>query len=213
MLEIVEDPSRLLDPELDIFQPFTNELPQFKDWQEEMLATKVFAEDGKTEYYIFREVLRQARAPAAGSGDEQATAMTLEIIKTQATKALEKLHDKKVALADKLTSQDGANSFDKNQDAHERTKRAHGISDSVEVKQPPTAPPFDTNLVGKRLEVCWPYKENGTTVKIWASGVVKRVADGLTDKRSAKARQVLPAVPRGPIADPYATEDEFYEDW
>ena len=31
------------------------------------------------------------------------------------------------------------------------------------------------------------------TMKIWASGVVKRVADGLTDTRSKKAQKVLPA--------------------
>lgn len=536
MMEIEEDPSRLLDPELDIFQPYADELPEFKDWRTEMMATKVLAEDGHTEYYLFREILKEARTPKAGSGNAQATPMTLEIIRAQAARAVEKLHDKKIALADKLVSQDGVNSFGRNQDGHERTKKAHvsndsvenkfatgdyfmrtyrhasihnvsglvqqrtahdldrplrivsdrrkrkatppsedecvpggffwnnlddnlrralvsmarhelayalkvgreerrqhdeeklarreeslqrqlnatiekyaaalelfdawktqgvrnrdqlnerlqgltisdqlaelrrqvemrtvgcgwvqfatkwsfdadqrsatleqwkqllvddvlphetslrrqkklpasaappqltarlvktlgtadadaarleaaglfntsnllaraeaararreaqGISDSVEVKQPPTAPPFDTNLVGKRLEVCWPYKENdGTTVKIWASGTVKRVADGLTDKRSSRAREVLPAgallwawdedkefdepagekwlvllpckwnkhvqyawrfdpcelsttggrktPPREPISDPYATEEEFYEDW
>ena len=41
--------------------------------------------------------------------------------------------------------------------------------------------------------MCWPYKENGKTTKIWASDKVVRVADGLTDKRSARARKVLPA--------------------
>ena len=72
-------------------------------------------------------------------------------------------------------------------------REAAGISDRVEVTQPLKAPPFDTNLVGKRLEVCWPYKQDGKTIKIWASGVVKRVADGLTDRRSKKAQAVLPA--------------------
>ena len=33
----------------------------------------------------------------------------------------------------------------------------------------------------------------GETVKIWASGTVTRVADGLTNTRSAKARKILPA--------------------
>ena len=53
-----------------------------------------------------------------------------------------------------------------------------GISDSVEVRQQETAPPFDVALVGKQLEVCWPYKQNGKTAKIWASGRVVRIADG-----------------------------------
>lgn len=55
------------------------------------------------------------------------------------------------------------------------------------------APPFDVALVGKQLEICWPYKLNGKTAKIWASGKVLRIADGLTDTKSARARKVLPA--------------------
>ena len=48
-------------------------------------------------------------------------------------------------------------------------------------------------LVGKRVEICWPYKgPDGKTLKIWASGVVKRVADGLTDK-APKGKKILPA--------------------
>ena len=59
--------------------------------------------------------------------------------------------------------------------------------------QPRKAPPFDTSLVGKRLEVCWPYQHEGKTVKIWASGTVKRVADGLNDKASTRCKKILPA--------------------
>ena len=47
--------------------------------------------------------------------------------------------------------------------------------------------------MGKRLEVCWPYKENGKTTRIWASGTVRRVADGLNDKASSRAKKILPA--------------------
>ena len=58
------------------------------------------------------------------------------------------------------------------------------------------APPaFDQALVGKRVEVLWPYtdKNTGKRVLIWATGRVARVADGLTHKSSARARTVLPA--------------------
>ena len=57
------------------------------------------------------------------------------------------------------------------------------------------APAFDQVLVGKLLEVLWPYtdKATGKRVLIWASGRVVRVADGLTDKRSPRAQTVLPA--------------------
>jgi hypothetical protein len=71
-------------------------------------------------------------------------------------------------------------------------REAQGISDRVEALQPPR-PDFDTRIVGKRLEICWPYKEAGKTVKIWASGVVKRVADGLTHKRTERCTSILPA--------------------
>ena len=66
--------------------------------------TAVRAEDG-TEHFVMREVLRKARAPTPGSGEQEATPMTLEILKVQADRALEKMHDPKVALADKLDSQ------------------------------------------------------------------------------------------------------------
>ncbi|EOD24721.1 hypothetical protein EMIHUDRAFT_206823 [Emiliania huxleyi CCMP1516] len=87
-------------------------------------------------------------------------------------------------------------------------REAAGISDSVEVRQDREAPPFDTRLVGKWLEVCWPYKEDGRTVKIWAAGRVKRVADGLTDKRSPRARKILLA---GMLLWAWDTDPEYDE--
>ena len=72
-------------------------------------------------------------------------------------------------------------------------REARGISDRVEVAQQKAAPEFNSTLVGKRLEVLWPYKEGGKTKKIWASGVVKRVADGLTDAKKGAKKKILPA--------------------
>ena len=109
------------------------EIPEFKDWQQELWDTKVKAEDG-TEYYLVREVLRKARSPDPGTGEEQATQMTLTILKAEARRALEKMHDPRLALADKLTSQEGANAFSTNQDAHERLKGVHGTNDGSENK-------------------------------------------------------------------------------
>ena len=73
---------------------------------------------------------------------------------------------------------------------------------------------FNSALVGKRLEVLWPYKTDGKTVKMWASGTVKRVADGLTDKRSKRAKKILPAgaLLWGWDADP-EYEEEAGETW
>ena len=91
----------------------------------------------------------------------------------------------------------------------ERKRReAAGISDSVQAAQQGEAPAFDTRLVGRWLEVCWPYRKDGQTVKIWASGKVKRVADGLTDKRSERAKKILPA---GALLWAWEADGEFEE--
>ena len=63
------------------------------------------------------------------------------------------------------------------------------------IMQPLVPPTFDQALVGKKIEVLWKYtnKDTGEPVLIWSPGRVARVADGLTDKRSARARKILPA--------------------
>ena len=54
---------------------------------------------------------------------------------------------------------------------------------------------LDVNLVGKQLEVCWKYfhKDTKEPMLIWATGRVTRVADGLTNRRSSRAKKILPA--------------------
>ena len=133
MEEIVADPEKLLDPDINIFAPVAEEVTEFAEWQKEQLEATVAAEDG-TDIDLVRAVLSEARAPAEGTGNHQATARTLELAKVQAERALEKLKDPKLALADKLTSQDGANSFGKNADAHARTRGVHATNDAVENK-------------------------------------------------------------------------------
>ena len=57
------------------------------------------------------------------------------------------------------------------------------------------SPAFDQSLVGKWLEVRWKYtnKDMEEPEYIWSTGKVTRVADGLTDKKSARAKKILPA--------------------
>ena len=80
----------------------------------------------------------------------------------------------------------------------------------MEVKQPKTPPTFDTALVGKRLEVLWKYFDKNTNEPhyIWCTGRVARVADGLSDKRSARARAILPA---GMVLWAWDADPEFEE--
>ena len=109
-------------------------------------------------------------------------------MKTRLTKALG-THDATARSIEATSVFNVGNLLAKAEVAREQRERA-GISDRVEVAQQRDAPAFDSRLIGKRLEVCWPYKEDGKTTKIWASGTVKRVADGLTDKRSARAKAI-----------------------
>eukprot|EP00965_Chrysotila_dentata_P100363 3315803-Pleurochrysis_carterae.AAC.1 len=51
-----------------------------------------------------------------------------------AAAAVAKMRDPMIAVADKLSSQNGANSFHLNGDAHEATLGAHNVNDAVEVK-------------------------------------------------------------------------------
>ena len=69
--------------------------------------------------------------------------------------------------------------------------KAHAAGREVERRHPA----FDQALVGKRIEVLWKYfdKDTNEPHMIWSTGIVKRVADGLTDKRSSRAQKVLPA--------------------
>lgn len=76
--------------------------------------------------------MREARTPTATSGNEQAESLVLDLAKRQAERALEKMHDPKLALADKLTSTGGTNAYSNNADAHSRTVGIHATNDSVE---------------------------------------------------------------------------------
>jgi len=71
-------------------------------------------------------------------------------------------------------------------------REAAGISDRVEDGQPELPPPFDESLVGKEIEVLWPYKNNGKTVLIWAPGRVAAIADG-TFKKNPRCKNLVPA--------------------
>ena len=85
-----------------------------------------------------------------------------------------------------------------------------GISDAVEALQQGEAPAFDQALVGKWLEILWLYHNKETQERhyIWSPVKVVRVADGLTDKRSARARSILPA---GAVLVAWEADAEFDE--
>ena len=86
---------------------------------------------------------------------------------------------------------------------------AEGVADPLEGAQPPR-PEFTNELMGKSMEVLWRYtdKDSGKAMLIWAPGRVKRVADGLSDKRSRLCRNLLPA---GAVLWEWDADAEFGE--
>ena len=87
---------------------------------------------------------------------------------------------------------------------------AEGTSDEVEALNGDLAPAFDQAMVGKGMEVLWKYFDKDTKEPrlIWAPGRVKRVADGLSDKRSARAQKILPG---GAILWAWDADPEYEE--
>ena len=130
----MENPGILLGSAYDMFEQEAADVAAFKEWRDEQLQIEVTAHDGVTKYYLWPEVLREARTPAQGSGNYQATQMTLALLKAQAAACIEKMHSNRAALADKLTSQGGENAFGNQQDAHARTQGIDGSNDRCENK-------------------------------------------------------------------------------
>ena len=127
---IAADGHVLLDPSLDIFGPIAEKQPLFAAWRASIAQETVSAADGTTKHRRWK-VLAEAQRPQ-NVANQRATKMTVELAEVMAKAALLKLHDPKLALADKLSSQDGCNSLGKNAEAHEATKGAHVSNCTVE---------------------------------------------------------------------------------
>ena len=88
---------------------------------------------------------------------------------------------------------------------HQRLEEA-GELDGVGDEQGDDAPTLDESIIGSQLEVCWRYwrpptdeekaggeKRKKIGVKIWCEGTVEQVANGTTDKESARCKNLLKA--------------------
>ena len=99
---------------------------------------------------------RQKRLPTEAAPPQ----LTTRVVKTLGTDDADALRLKAKGLFNT------SNLLAKAQVARE-AREAAGISDSVEAVQPLTPPAFDSKLMGRRLEICWPYKDkDGQTIKI-----------------------------------------------
>eukprot|EP00965_Chrysotila_dentata_P200351 6179929-Pleurochrysis_carterae.AAC.2 len=85
---------------------------------------RVHSPDGSKDYAKYEQALAEAQSPTDET-NVAATGKTVEIIKVMAAAAVNKMRDPKLAIADKLASQEGANSYFLNADAHAATRSAH----------------------------------------------------------------------------------------
>eukprot|EP00966_Prymnesium_polylepis_P266466 6155539-Prymnesium_polylepis.1 len=103
----------LLDPELDIFKPIADEQPLFRAYLKHMFEDDaVLSPNGKTRHLRFKLALAELLAPQDET-NARTTQKTIEYLQVQAAAGLAKMHDAKLAIADKLTSQGGASTLEK----------------------------------------------------------------------------------------------------
>ena len=129
-IAVAADGSKLFDLAFSPFTEISQQQALFASWQAEVMALTVKAADG-TKHRVYERVLAEARSPE-GKGNLQATSMTVALAEKMATAALTAMHDAKRAIADKLSSQDGANAPVKQQKTHEATIGCHVANDRVE---------------------------------------------------------------------------------
>ena len=108
----------LLDPSLDIFKPIADSQPLFRAYREFTRShDAVLSPNGKTRHLHYKLALDEVLNPQDES-NIKTREKTIEYLQVQSEAGIFKLHDSKLALADKLTSQDGANSIGKQAVAH-----------------------------------------------------------------------------------------------
>lgn len=164
-----DDGSVLLDPELDIFQPITNEQPLFRAYLKHMFEhDAVLSPNGKTRHLHYKLALAELLTPQDAT-NARTTAKTIEYLEVQAAAGLEKMHDAKLAIADKLTSQGGTSTLEKQPTMHTDTMGCHA----------------DNNLSEATIGA-WKYERRRIP------GISMRRASGLAHERVAKsmAREV-----------------------
>lgn len=115
VLDIVEqffekaqhDGSLFLDPDLDLFESIADAQPMFAQWRHHMFnEDHVLSPDGSTKHLIFK-LVRQELIDPIDATNRQTRSKTIEYLEVQCRAALRKMHEPKLALRDKLSSQNG----------------------------------------------------------------------------------------------------------
>lgn len=110
---IRDDGSALLNPDWEIFAPVAEMQPLFNEYLDFTYNHDVvLSPSGRVRHLHYKLALAELLDPSDET-NRATREKTIEYLQVQAKAALEKMYDPKLAIADKLTSQDGQNSFGK----------------------------------------------------------------------------------------------------
>lgn len=106
-----DDASVLLAPDLNVFGPIADAQPLFKEYLEYTFSQHaILSPNGSTRHLLHALAKKELLDPEDAT-HKLTQQKTLEYLQVQCAAALEKMHDSKLAIADKLTSQNGENSI------------------------------------------------------------------------------------------------------
>lgn len=131
LVQAQHDGSMFLDDTLDLFASIADKQPAFAAWRHHTFNTQArLAPDGKTKHLLYRRALDELLHPtdSTNAASEQ---KVIEYLEVQAAAAVRKLHDPKLALRDKLSSQDGVNSVRNAGVAHSDTIGCQSTNDTL----------------------------------------------------------------------------------
>lgn len=116
--KVRDDGGVLLDPEWEIFAPVAAIQPVFQEYlQFTYQYDAVLSPNGRVRHLHYKLALAELLDPEDET-NKRTRDKTIEYLQVQGAAALEKMYDTKLAIADKLTSQDGENSFGKQSQAN-----------------------------------------------------------------------------------------------
>lgn len=128
---ILDDGSALLNPDWEIFAPVAQMQPLFNEYLEFTYNHDVvLSPSGRVRHLHYKLALAELIDPSDET-NRRTREKTIEYLQVQATAALEKMYDPKLAIADKLTSQDGENSFGKLGKADEDLRGCNATNDAT----------------------------------------------------------------------------------
>lgn len=105
------DGSLFLEPSLDLFEPIAQKQPLFAKWRDFTFNDDcIRSPDASTKHLIYR-LAREELIQPKDQTNMRTQAKTIEYLELQCKAALSKMHDPRLALHNKLTSQGGGHAL------------------------------------------------------------------------------------------------------